>query len=286
MSNQNLPIAEGDKINHKEIEDYKDRINKMLSDLNDPNTFKSIEEKIKLEVTDTTLTDKKLNVFLSILGKKLSQLKDKTNGIKIIKTVAVSLKQIDVYLSKLLTIIQTIITEENRDFYMLLASTFGDIVSITKNIVLEKSMVYEILQGFCFYNIRRDTTAHQLCGSLCLEYFIKNCPLVQNPVNLKFIWENICVAIENTEFKAKTEILSALKTLIVSADIRIQPYAVPTLYKVFDILSDTDWYRKKLVLNIIHQLTLAAPNDIIPLKSYITDYLMIAKNDKVLYIII
>ena len=190
MSNQNLPIAEGDKINHKEIEDYKDRINKMLSDLNDPNTFKSIEEKIKLEVTDTTLTDKKLNVFLSILGKKLSQLKDKTNGIKIIKTVAVSLKQIDVYLSKLLTIIQTIITEENRDFYMLLASTFGDIVSITKNIVLEKSMVYEILQGFCFYNIRRDTTAHQLCGSLCLEYFIKNCPLVQNPVNLKFIESN------------------------------------------------------------------------------------------------
>ena len=155
MSNQNLQSNESNKSNQA-IEEYKEKINKILSELNDPNLFSSLESKIKSEMTSEDLTDKKLNVFLSLLGKKLSQLKDKSNGIKIIKSIANSLKEIDSYLSKILTIIQTTIINEDRDFHMVIAQTFGDIVIISKSITMEKNKVYEILQGFCFYNIRLD----------------------------------------------------------------------------------------------------------------------------------
>jgi len=104
---------------------------------------------------------------------------------------------------------------------------------------------------------------------------------VLQPQYTKFIWDNINNFIDKKNFNAKTELLNCLISLILGAENLFCPYANVTLYKVLDFLTDNDWLKRKLALNVIYTLIFYCKDEILPLKDHIINFLKVLKTDKV-----
>ena len=195
-----------------------------------------------------------------------------------------------IYISPVLNIIQTFINEQNAILYPSISNIYADIIQYimptdisasTRQLNPEEKKAYDILQGFCIYNMKYDDKSNRIVGSLCLTKLVENCPIVLQPQYTKFIWDNINNFIDKKNFNAKTELLNCLISLILGAENLFCPYANVTLYKVLDFLTDNDWLKRKLALNVIYTLIFYCKDEILPLKDHIINFLKVLKTDKV-----
>ena len=195
-----------------------------------------------------------------------------------------------IYLSQVLNIIQLIIIEQNNDLFPLISNIYAEIVqnvmptdisASTRKLNMGEKKAYEILQGFCIYNMKCDEDANKIVGSLCLTKLVENCPIVLQSQYTKFIWDNINNFIDKKNFNAKIELLNCLISLILGTENLFCPYANVTLYKVLDFLTDNDWLKRKLALNVIYTLIFYCKEEILPLKDHIINFLRVLKTDKV-----
>ena len=195
-----------------------------------------------------------------------------------------------IYLSPVLNVLQTFINEQNSILYPSISNVFADIIQYTmptdisastRQLNQEEKKAYDILQGFCIYNMKYDNKSNRIVGSLCLTKLVENCPIVLQPQYTKFIWDNINNFIDKKNFNAKTELLNCLISLILGAENLFCPYANVTLYKVLDFLTDNDWLKRKLALNVIYTLIFYCKDEILPLKDHIINFLKVLKTDKV-----
>ena len=195
-----------------------------------------------------------------------------------------------IYISPILSILQTVIKDTFSSLFPSIANCYAEIVQYTMRTDLESSLntmdmeekkSYEILQGFCIYNMKYEEKANKICGSLCLTKLVENCPIVLQSNYLKFIWENIINFIDKKNFCAKYELLNCLISLILGAETLFKPYANVTLFKVMEFLTDNDWLKRKLALNVIYTIAFYCKEEIIPLKSHILSFLKLLKTDKV-----
>ena len=194
------------------------------------------------------------------------------------------------YLSPVLSIIQNLIVDKNNSIFGLISNTYAEIVQnlmptdinyAMEDLDMEERKGYEILQGFCIYNMKQEEKCNRIVGSLCLTKLVENCPVVLQEKYLKFIWENIINFLEMKNYTAKQELLNCLISLILGAENLFLPYANTTLYKVLDFLSDDDSNKKKLALNVIYTLIFYCKDEILPLKDHIVNFLRVLKTDKV-----
>ena len=188
------------------------------------------------------------------------------------------------YLSPVLTTLQNLIKDSNSPIFSTIANIFAEIVQNimptdieASNVELdqEEKTAYEMMQGFCIYNMKYDDKSNRIVGSLCLTKLVENCPVVLQKQYMKLIWEVIMNLI------AKYELLNCLISLILGAENLFTPYAHNTLYKVLDFLADTDWLKRKLALNVIYTLIFYCKDEILPLKEHIISFLRALKTDKV-----
>ena len=195
-----------------------------------------------------------------------------------------------IYISPVLNIMQTFINEQNAILYPSISNIYADIIQYTmptdisastRQLNPEEKKAYDILQGFCIYNMKYDDKSNRIVGSLCLTKLVENCPIVLQPQYTKFIWDNINNFIDKKNFNAKTELLNCLISLILGAENLFCPYANVTLYKVLDFLTDNDWLKRKLALNVIYTLIFYCKDEILPLKDHIINFLKVLKTDKV-----
>ena len=156
-----------------------------------------------------------------------------------------------------------------------------DINYALEDIDIEERKGYEMLQGFCLYNMKQEEKANRIVGSLCLTKLVENCPIVLQDKYMKLIWENIINYLEMKNYTAKYELLNCLISLILGAENLFVPYANNTLYKVLDFLSDDDSNKRKLALNVIYTLIFYCKEQILPLKEHIVGFLRELKTDKV-----
>ena len=194
------------------------------------------------------------------------------------------------YLSPVLTTLQNLIKDSNSTIFPTIANVFAEIVQNimptdieASNIELdqEEKTAYEMMQGFCIYNMKYDDKSNRIVGSLCLTKLVENCPVVLQKQYMKLIWEVIMNLIDKKNFNAKYELLNCLISLILGAENLFSPYAHNTLYKVLDFLADTDWFKRKLALNVIYTLIFYCKEEILPLKEHIISFLRALKTDKV-----
>ena len=150
----------------------------------------------------------------------------------------------------------------------------------------EKKEIYEVLQTFCLFNINQESKEMQICGSLCLSRLIENCPLVLSKNYMKCIWDSILNYLEKKTYHAKSELLDSLISLIFAAESQFKTYTTVTLYKVLDFLTDNDWIKRKLAIDIVYTLSNYCPNEVFPLKSHIIEFLSVLKSDNVKDLII
>ena len=193
------------------------------------------------------------------------------------------------YLSPVLTTLQNLIKDSNSTIFPTIANVFAEIVQNimptdieASNIELdqEEKTAYEMMQGFCIYNMKYDDKSNRIVGSLCLTKLVENCPVVLQKQYMKLIWEVIMNLIDKKNFNAKYELLNCLISLILGAENLFSPYAHDTLYKVLDFLTDTDWFKRKLALNVIYTLIFYCKEEILPLKEHIISFLRSLKSDK------
>ena len=194
------------------------------------------------------------------------------------------------YLSPVLSILQNLIKDTNSTIFPTISNIFAEIIQNIMPTDIEASNVdldqdektaYEMLQGFCIYNMKYDDKSNRIVGSLCLTKLVENCPIVLQRQYMKLIWEVIINLIDKKNFNAKYELLNCLISLILGAENLFTPYAHNTLYKVLDFLADTDWLKRKLALNVIYTLIFYCKEEIMPLKEHIISFLRALKTDKV-----
>ena len=194
------------------------------------------------------------------------------------------------YLSPILSLLQSLIKESNSSIFPLISNTYSEIVqffmptnieSSNTELEINEKRAYEILQGFCIYNMKYDDKSNRICGSLCLTKLVENCPIVLQIQYLKYIWENIITFIDKKNFNAKYELLNCLISLILGSENLFSQFANVTLYKVLDFLTDNDWLKRKLALNVIYTLIFYCKEEILPLKEHIINFLKVLKTDKV-----
>ena len=194
------------------------------------------------------------------------------------------------YLNPILSIIQSLIVDENIDFlseipeiYMKIVQNLmpDDINASNKTLNEDEKKVYEILQNFCIFNLKFDKKINQVIGSLCLTKLVENCPYVLKKEYLKKIIDNIISQLSSENFNAKYELLNCLISLILGAENLFNPFAKLVFNKILDFLTNEDWMKRKLSLNIIYTLSLYCKNEILPLKEHIINILDILKKDKV-----
>ena len=138
------------------------------------------------------------------------------------------------YLSPVLSIIQSITKDSNNSIYASIANTYAEIVQNTmptdilyasEELDMEEKRAYEMLQGFCIYNMKQEEKANKIIGSLCLTKLVENCPIVLQEQYMKFIWDNIITFIEIRNYAAKYELLNCLISLILGAEGLFSQYA-------------------------------------------------------------
>lgn len=266
-----------------------------------------------------SLNDQKINYSIGILQEQINQTK-KTEKKEFLKLLGVAaIKPLSKHVSRFLTILQSCIADENSMLFTFIANIYGEIAdkiinvnnpntSINKsstnnnsnfknsnsnitesnnettnnnNNTTNLNSSYELFQGFCIYNMKQDSKANQICGSLCLTALIETCPNVLQPQYLKYLWENIVLFIDLPNYQAKSELLNSLISLIFAAENLFKPFATVTLYKILDYLTDNDWFRRKLALNVVYTLVIYCQEEIVSLKGHIIEFLKVLKSDKV-----
>ena len=194
------------------------------------------------------------------------------------------------FLSPILSIIQSITKDSNNIIFPQIANTYAEIVQnimptdisyATEELNMEEKRAYEMLQGFCIYNMKQEEKANRIIGSLCLTKLVENCPVVLQEQYMKFIWDNIMNFIDTKNYTAKYELLNCLISLILGAEGLFTQFANATLYKVLDFLAEDDWNKRKLALNVIYTLIFYCKDEVMPLKDHIISFLRVLKTDKV-----
>ena len=194
------------------------------------------------------------------------------------------------FISPTLSLLQSLITDINISLFTLLSNIFADITSYTMITDIESAQntlnneerkQYETLQGFCLYNIKESSKCNQICGSLCLTKLVENCPIVLQSKYLKHIWESIMMFIDKKDYNAKYELLNCLISLILGAEGKFKPHAVVTLFKVMEFLTDNDWLKRKLSLNVVYTIVFYCKEEIASMITHLVSFLKLLQEDKV-----
>ena len=202
----------------------------------------------------------------------------------------ISLKIYLSYLNPILSIIQSLIIEKNFDFLSKIPDIFmkivqnlipDDINASNKKLDDDEKKIYEILQNFCIYNLKFDKKINQIIGSLCLTKLVENCPYVLKNNYMKLIVDTIISELSSEYFNAKYELLNCLISLILGAENLFCPYAETVFNTIIDFLTNDDWMKRKLSLNIIYTLIFYCKEEMIPLQEHILNILNILKKDKI-----
>ena len=198
------------------------------------------------------------------------------------------------YVDYFLTSLQMSVScEDNNQELSYLITIFSEVIKvffgnnnnkIKKNYLLEKNKInklYEKFYSFCNNNIKSEKKLEQSFGCLLLTEFVEKCPLIKEQKNFENIFKLICDNLEDNWFKSKLDLLNCTISLIFISGKNFKNYANVCLFKILDFLTDEDWMKKKLAINIVYTLAFYCKEEIIKVKDNIIDFLSALKDDPV-----
>ena len=198
----------------------------------------------------------------------------------------------DYYLNTL----QQTMCEDNRPDFSFLSEVFADVVLaffsdeknnknlIKKNFLLEQNKrknLYEKILNFCNNKIKTNKKLDQSFGCLLLTEFIEKCPMVKEDKNLDNLFKIISDYLDDRWFECKLDLLNCTISLIFAAETKFKQYANICLFRVLDYLTDTDWMKRKLAINIVYTLVFYCKDEIIKVKENIIEFLNVLKEDSI-----
>ena len=190
------------------------------------------------------------------------------------------------YLSRILTTIQSNIVCEIHPIYIgeifkkIIFYLFNDEEGQNKNPINRD--LFEICQGFCFYNMKLNENNNQLVGIICLNILLTEIDYsFLNKYNFAcYIWDRISLFLDSQLFFPKYYLLKYLYDFISKFSMPFKPFLDIAIYKILEFLDNNDANIRKASLNILGLLISFYPNDIKPIKNSIIKLLIILLNDK------
>ena len=200
------------------------------------------------------------------------------------------------YLDYFLSSLQKSTCEENRPDFTYLSIIFSEVVSVffsdeksnknslKKNAFLDpnkKVKIFEKILNFCNENIKTNLKTEQSFGCLLLTEFIEKCPLIKEDKYLENLFKIISDYLDDRWFECKLDLLNCTISLIFTAESKFKPYANICLFRVLDYLTDSEWMKRKLAINIVYTLVFYCKEEILAVKENIIDFLNMLKDDSV-----
>ena len=195
------------------------------------------------------------------------------------------------YFNFFLLIINQCISEENKNNFSFLCKIFSETISsIFKeyNIYSDESKsnpffqeLYSQIMKFCIDLININKKLEQSFGCLLLSEIIENCPLIKNKKNSNELWKKFSNYLEDKWFLCKLDLLNCIISFIYILEQNFEPYANECLFKILGYLTDNDWMKRKISINIIYTLIFYCKKEIFNVKQNIVAFLDLLKNDKV-----
>jgi hypothetical protein len=200
------------------------------------------------------------------------------------------------YVDYLLTSLQLSASEINRHEFPYLSKIFEEVIKaffsdeksnknlIKRSYLLDQSKkinLYEKLLNFCNNNIKTNKKIEQSFGCLLMTEFLENCPLTKDPKNLDSLFKLISKYLDDRWFLCKLDLLNCTMSLIFTAGKNFKPYATACLFKVLDYLTDEEWMKRKLAINIVYSLIFYCKEEIYSVKDNIVEFLFVLQKDPV-----
>ena len=200
------------------------------------------------------------------------------------------------YLDHFLESLQKCACEENRSDFTYLSIIFSEVVTVffteeknNKNLIKnnafldpnKKVKLFEKILNFCNDNIKTNLKTEQSFGCLLLTEFIEKCPLIKEDKYLENLFKIISDYLDDRWFECKLDLLNCTISLIFTAETKFKPYANICLFRVLDYLTDTEWMKRKLAINIVYTLVFYCKEEILAVKENIIDFLNMLKEDPI-----
>ena len=195
-----------------------------------------------------------------------------------------SIEYIDYFLFSL----KLSVSEENKSDFSFLSKIFSDIIACFYNpnidIFLDNEIKEKLYQKFftfiCnFLKINKKT--EQSFGCLLLIELIEKCPNIQKENNLSILFKEISIFLENKSFECKIDLLNCIISLIFRVKEKFKSHANVCLFRILDYLTDDDWIKRKLAINIVYTLVFYCKEEIMAVKENIIEFLNILKEDNI-----
>ena len=189
------------------------------------------------------------------------------------------------YLSRILTSIQSNIVSDIPAIYIgeifkkIIFYLFNDEEGQNREPINRD--LFEICQGFCFYNMKLKEKNNQLVGIICLNILLTeiNYSFLNKNNFVYYIWEKLTFFMDSPSFLPKYYLLKYIYDFISNFKNLFRPFVNIAIYKILEFLDNDDVNIRKTSLNILGLLITYYPNDVEPIKNSIIQLLAILNND-------
>ena len=193
------------------------------------------------------------------------------------------------YIDYFLTSLKHSISEENKTDFSFLSSVFSDVVNVFYNNnsindeldSQEKEKLYEKFFDFINDNIKVNKKTERYMGCLLLAEFIEKCPLINEEKYLGPLFKEFSAYLNDRWFQCKLDLLNCILTLIYTVKKNFSPHANVCLFRILDYLTDSDWMKRKLTINIVYTLVYYCREQIVDVKENIIEFLNVIKKDDI-----
>ena len=196
-------------------------------------------------------------------------------------------KSTSVYIDHFLNSLDRSTCEANRKDFSFLSHAFAEVIKSLFNNEKKpltdknKHFLYEKFLNFCNDKIKTNKKTEQSFGCLLLTEFIENCPVVKEESSIEELFKIISEYLDDRWFECKLDLLNCTISLIFTAEQKFCPYANVCLFRVLDYLTDSEWMKRKLAINIVYTLVCFCKDEILSVKDNIMEFLNILKDDPV-----
>lgn len=194
------------------------------------------------------------------------------------------------YIDHFLNTLKQAVKDQNQSDFSFLSLIFADIINCFFNNKdnnsycidnKQKEILYKKIFSYINIIMKTNENITQSFGCLLLSEFIEKCPLVKDKNNLGPLFKEVSLYLEDNKFECKIDLLNCIITLILTVEKKFKSYVNVCLFRILDYLTDNDWIKRKLAINIVYIMTFYCKEEIMVVKDNIIEFLNILKEDNV-----
>lgn len=194
------------------------------------------------------------------------------------------------YIDHFLNTLKQAVKDQNQSDFSFLSSIFTDIINCffnnkdnNSNCIDNKlkEILYKKIFSYINEMMKTNENIAQSFGCLLLSEFIEKCPLVKDKNNLGPLFKDVSLYLEDNKFECTIDLLNCIITLILTVGKKFKSYVNVCLFRILDYLTDNDWIKRKLAINIVYIMTFYCKEEIMVVKENIIEFLDILKEDNV-----